>query len=100
MKKIALIITLALSTSTLTAEPVPMKATCDQLAELSRLAMEARQIGVPLRTMMTGAKDTIMADMLTEAYGSPAFTTKKNQDRAIQEFEDRWYLRCVKSYNL
>lgn len=100
MKKIVLTLTLAaLSTSALASEPVPMKATCDQLADLARLAMEARQIGVPLRTMMAGGKDTIMADMLTEAYGTPAYSIRENQDRVIQDFEDKWYLRCVKSYD-
>ena len=98
MKKIVLMLA-ALSTSALASEPVPMKATCDQIADLARLAMEARQIGAPMRMMMAGGKDTIMADMIIEAYGHPAFTIKKNQDRAIQEFEDRWYLGCVKAYN-
>ncbi len=100
MKKIVLTLTLAaLSTSAFAAEPAPMKATCPQIAELARLAMEARQIGAPLRTMMAGAEGTIMADILIEAYGHPAYRTSEVQDRAIQEFEDRWYLKCIKSYN-
>lgn len=99
MKKIVLIITLALTTSAFAATEVPMKATCDQLAELARLAMEARQVGAPMRTMMAGAEGTIMADMIIEAYGHPAYRTSEVQDRAIQEFEDQWYLKCIKSYN-
>ena len=100
MNKILLTLTLAaLSIPAFAAEPVPMKATCDQIAEFSRLAMEARQIGAPLRTMMAVGKDSIMADMLTEAYGHPAYRTSEVQDRAIQDFEDKWYLKCIKSYN-
>lgn len=34
-----------------------------------------------------------------ESTGCEAYRTPKNQDREIQDFEDQWYLLCVKSYS-
>ena len=100
MKKIALIITLALSTSAFAAEPAPMSKYCPKIAELANAVMVARQNGSPMREIMEIAEgEPIMVSMITEAYGHSAYSTQEYQDRAIQEFEDQWYLRCVKSYN-
>ena len=99
MKKIALLL-MALSTTALASAEVPMKEVCAQLAEVAQVTMTARQSGVPVRSMMEIAVDETIVDMVTEAYSTPSYNTPKNQDRAIQDFEDQWYLRCIKSYNL
>lgn len=101
MKKIILALTLAaLSTSALAAEPVPMKETCSSIAEVARVTMLARQSGVPLRSMMKIAADKTIEDIVTEAYGHPAYRTSEVQEKTIQDFEDTWYLRCIKAYDL
>lgn len=101
MKKVILTLTLvALSTSALAAEPVPMKETCSSIAEVARVSMLARQSGVPLRSMMEIAADKTITDIVTEAYSAPAYSTSEVQEKTIQDFEDRWYLKCIKSYNL
>ena len=61
--------------------------------------MKARQVGVPLRSMMELAADETLTNIITEAYSTPAFRTLINQDMAIREFEDKWYLKCIKAYN-
>lgn len=100
MKKLALLTLVALTTSALAAETAQMSENCPKIAELSRSVMTARQVGVPLRKVMEVAVNPITVDIITEAYGHPAYTTQKVQDKIIQEFEDEWYLRCIKSYNL
>ena len=101
MNKIVLTLTLvALSIPALAAEPVPTKETCSSIAEVARVTMLARQSGVPLRSMMEIAADQTIVDIVTEAYSSPAYSTSEVQEKTIQNFEDKWYLRCLKSYNL
>lgn len=100
MKKIALILTLVLSTSALAAEPAPMSELCPKIAELSRSVMTARQAGVSMRKVMDVATSPFTVDIITEAYGHPAYTTPEYKEKTIQDFEDQWYLKCIKSYNL
>lgn len=100
MKKILLLLALSTPAFASASEPVPMKETCSSIAEVARVTMLARQVGVPMRQLLAPAEDSTLIDIITEAYGHPAYRTPKNQDRAIQEFEDQWYLKCVKSYNL
>lgn len=101
MKKLVLTLTLAaLTTSAFAAAAeVPMSETCPQIAEVARVTMLARQAGVPLRSMMEIVKNPITVDIITEAYSSPAYSTSEVQEKTIQNFEDRWYLKCVKTYN-
>ena len=61
--------------------------------------MKARQVGVSMRQSMELTTEPMIIDIITEAYSAPAYNTQKNQDRAIQDFEDLWYLKCVKAYN-
>ena len=77
-----------------------MKEVCAQLAEVAQVTMTARQAGVPVRSMMEIAVDQTIVDMVTEAYGHPAYSTLEVQEKTIRDFEDRWYLKCVKSYDL
>lgn len=101
MKKLVLVLTLAFPLPALAAEPVPMSKYCPKIAELAKEVMVARQNGTPMREMMEIADgEPIMVSMVTEAYGHPAYRTSAVQDRAIQEFENQWYLLCVKSYDL
>ncbi len=103
MKKLVLTLTLAaLSTSAFAAEPAPISAmtqVCSQIANTARITMEARQNGSPMREVMELTTNPTILDIITEAYGHPAYSTSKVQEKAIQEFENRWYLKCVKAYN-
>lgn len=61
--------------------------------------MTARQAGVPMRQSMELTTEPIIIDIITEAFSHPSYSTQKYQDKAIQEFENLWYLKCVKAYN-
>ncbi len=101
MKKIVLLL-MALTTSALAAEPAPMPSmteVCSQIANTARITMKARQVGVSMRSSMELTTEPMIIDIITDAYGHPAYSTQEYQDKAIQDFEDHWYLRCVKAYN-
>lgn len=100
MKKILLAITITLATPAFAANPAPMLEFCPKIAGLARVTMEARQAGVPMQKMMEIATYQTLVDMITGAYGHSVYSTPKVREKAIQDFEDLWYLKCVKSYNL
>ena len=92
MKKIVLALTLSLSTSALAT---PMSEHCPTIAEVARLTMD----GVPMRTLMELDNTSLSVTIITEAYEHPAYSTQEFKDKVIQDFEDMWYLKCVKAYN-
>ena len=99
MKKIVLIL-VALSIPAFAAEPAPLSEFCPKIAGLANAVMVARQNGAPMRQVMELAESDVTVSMVTEAYGYSAYSIQENRERAIQDFEDTWYLRCVKSYDL
>lgn len=98
MKKILL--ALMLSIPSFASAEIPMSEFCPKIAELASTVMKARQAGVPMRKMMELAESDVTVGIVTGAYGYSAFTVPEVQDKVIQDFEDLWYLKCVKSYNL
>lgn len=78
---------------------------CDDFSTLAHNIMEARQSGVPMKATMGVAEDSGMSDslkklirnMVISAYEKPRFSTEKMQAREISEFENEYYLACVKS---
>ena len=99
MKKIILTLA-ALTLPAFASAEVPLSEFCPKIAQLSRSVMTARQAGAPMRQVMELAESDVTVSMVTEAYGYSAYSIQENKDRAIQDFEDTWYLRCVKSYDL
>ena len=103
MKKLVLTLTLAALPipALAAAEPAPMSKYCPKIAELANGVMVARQNGSPMREVMALADgNDVMVSMVTEAYGQSVYRTPDIRERVIQDFEDTWYLRCVKSYDL
>lgn len=99
MKKITLILALLTSPTFASAE-IPMTEFCPKISQLARSVMTARQAGVPMRQAMEIAESDVTVHVVTDAYGYSAFTLPEFQEKVIQEFEDSWYLKCVKSYSL
>ncbi len=100
MKKLVLTLTLtALTTSAFAAEPLPMSEFCPKIAELARAVMEVRQNGAPMREVMELAENQSTVLMITSAYSQSVYNTPDIRERVIQDFEDHWYLQCIKSYD-
>ena len=53
-----------------------------------------------MRKVMEIAENPVTVSMVTEAYGQSVYNTPEIKERVIQDFEDQWYMKCVKSYDL
>ena len=79
---------------------------CGNLSSLAATVMRGGQAGVSMKIQM----DVFNQDkfsltkglgraLIIEAYERPRYSTKKYQQREIENFRDKVYLRCVKTYN-
>ena len=93
---LTLAILMALST---TAAAEEEQASCEQIAELAKSIMTARQKGgVSMGALVGIAKgNALIEKMVVEAFESGRYSTKEIQDRQISEFRDKWFLWCFKS---
>ena len=99
MKKTVLIAALILTSSFSLAEEKPTAATtCPAVADMAKKIMETRQMGVPMKSMMTISEDPLILQMVEESYEHPAYQTESVKKRTIQSFEDRWYRNCLKAF--
>lgn len=72
---------------------------CKSVESLSKVIMENRQNGVPMSKQMGIAEDSKMIQKIViEAYDTPKYSTKKHQNRTINEFSNKWYSGCAKFY--
>lgn len=98
MKKIIIILTIALMATTAFAE----ETMCDSLARMAKGAITARQNNVPISEVMDALpkeesrlKDFIKM-VIISAYEVPLFTSEKNKLMVINEFSNTVYVGCMK----
>lgn len=78
---------------------------CQEVGSLAVTIMKARQIGVPMSEMMKamnikGAqpeKNELARYIVAEAYKKPAYSTKKAQKRAQDDFRNEQELICYEN---
>jgi len=77
---------------------------CTEIAELAKSIMSARQNGVPMVELVGAIKksDTnealrnFMFALAKHAYSYPHMSVKRNKQRYINEFQNEYYLACIK----
>lgn len=75
---------------------------CEAMAFLAKQIMAVRQAGVPMTKAIELSKDNnetvekISRLFVIAAYEEPAYGTKVMQEKAINEFENKMYLPCIK----
>ena len=80
------------------AEERDVKSFCGSVGDLAKTVMEKRLAGMSIRNMVAIANDNPMTtEMVMQAYGAPAYQTEAAQERAIREFETKWYLDCLRN---
>lgn len=80
-------------------------STCDTYSVLSRSIMSARQSGTPMKQQMdivlkSGGSPELqgfMKNLVIAAYEEPAWSSESRKEKAITDFENGFYLSCVKS---
>lgn len=98
MKK--LILGIALAASLITQAQADDKAkVCADLSEMGRSVMQFRQINGPYTKMMeiAGSNKALIA-MVDDAYDKPAYSGKKYQQKAVDEFVNYVAVICFRNY--
>lgn len=83
----------------LSAARVEHLRSCNKISEAAAAIMGLRQSGTPMAEVMSfAADDPALEAMVIEAYSRPAGASKAEQDRATNEFRDKAYLDCYRSF--
>ncbi len=85
------------------SQPVIADEMCTSIEFLAKSAMEFRQKGVAMSTVINGFVEEgqpeaeLYKTIIIEAYDSPRFSTEEYQKSEIIEFSNKWYSACLKS---
>jgi hypothetical protein len=73
----------------------PAQKVCEGVGAAAETAMKARQAGVPMSAVMSHAGTTeILQKIVIDAYSVTRYGTDEYQERAVQEFRNKWELAC------
>ena len=76
------------------AEETPSQ--CDDVQEVARLVMEARQLGAPLAEIYSEDVPEIMRVIVLSAWRERVYSTETGQAMAFGSFADAWKSQCIK----
>lgn len=97
MKSKIIAITLMLIVSTHTTAQDLSDDDCNSIESIARQLMQHRQSGTNLKDIMSVFEWEAARTIVLDAYGSPRYSLKKNQDKEVDEFANKWYLSCLKA---
>ena len=69
---------------------------CDDVGEVAKLVMEARQLGAPLTEIYSEDVPEIMRVIVLSAWHERVYRTQTGQAMAISTFADAWKDHCIK----
>jgi len=73
---------------------------CDDVQEVARLLMEARQLGAPLAEIYSEDVPEIMRVIVLSAWRERVYSTETGQAMAISTFADAWKSECIRRVGL
>jgi hypothetical protein len=73
---------------------------CDDVQEVARLVMEARQLGAPLSEIYSEDVAEIMRVIVLSAWHERVYSTETGQAMAIGTFADAWKSECIRRVGL
>ena len=82
------------------ALPAPKPDFCASLSGYAGKVMKARQIGRLMSDVIGSIPaegGAIMTSIVIDAYSESRFSTENYQRKSIVNFENKWFLSCVKS---
>ena len=68
---------------------------CDDVGEVAKLVMEARQLGAPLAEIYSEDVPEIMRVIVLSAWHERVYSTETGQSMAISTFADAWKSECI-----
>ena len=85
----------AAETATSRADSVDMDLRCKIISDVAGSIMKRRQREASLANWLSRTdEDSYLRPIIEEAYRQPALAYKADQQRAIDEFANRWTIRC------
>ena len=98
MKNIIIAAALTLSLTSFAEEPE--LDVCDELNNLARSVMNARQAGMEMRQLIEVVRGNeaseVAIEIIIRAYEMPRFSVEKNKQNAIKDFQNEIYLQCIR----
>jgi len=73
---------------------------CDDVQEVARLVMEARQLGAPIAEIYSEDVPEIMRVIVLSAWHERVYSTETGQAMAIGTFADAWKSECIRRVGL
>ena len=73
---------------------------CDDVQEVARLVMEARQLGAPLSEVYSDDVPEIARVIVLSAWQNRVYKTRTGKSMAISTFSDAWEVECIKRIGL
>lgn len=79
---------------------------CNQLNEMAKVFMEERQSGRVMADLInvieqdevaTERGKKLLKDMIIDAYQRPMYSSKELKEREVVDFQNRWYMQCLKA---
>lgn len=81
----------------LAAVALSVTATCADLEEVARAVMAQRQVGQPMVEIYQAADSDVARRLVRLAYDKPRYATEARQKRAVQDFGDEVFARCLET---
>ena len=74
---------------------------CAETAQYAETTIRDRHQGVPMQRAVEATKGSVGQDLhrtiIADAYTSPRFTAEEVVQRSVEDFRDKWYLRCAQN---
>lgn len=99
MKKLILTLAIALMSTTSFAGDLEK---CENVSELARKIMEARQLNMPMSKLLRvfknedGSINQGIKFMIIDAYDTPRFSTEEYRRGVIRDFSNEWFKGCIR----
>jgi len=69
---------------------------CKLMTKAARVTMEARQVGVPMESLMDIAENDFHREVILDAFDKPKYHTKSMQEQATNEFAADFMSSCYR----
>lgn len=102
MKTAAMILALAVISSTCHAAAPAWQNKCEHIQKFAETIMDSRQLNVSMSKMMDTMNSSAPVQRLAQAiviaaYKQPRYDTKEMQQSAVRDFGNDAYLECVEA---
>jgi len=99
MNKFILILAIFSFNALAAEKPVNNKQSspCEKLEKYARSIIKGRMMGISAKRLIgTANNNSILKEIVIDAFNVPKFSSEPFITNQINEFSNRWYLKCVR----